>query len=49
VALSKDEVVQKAMPGEMYRLFDEYKTDEWERFMSSTTDWDADTYMDYLP
>lgn len=49
IALSKDEVVQAAMPGEMYRLFDEYKTDEWERFMHTTTDWDAETYMDYLP
>ena len=49
VALSKDDVVQQAMPGEMYRLFHEYKTDEWERFMHTTTDWDAETYMDYLP
>jgi len=48
-ALSNDEVVQAAMPGEMYRLFHEYKTDEWERFMHTTTDWDTDTYMDYLP
>jgi len=49
IALSKDDVVQQAMPGEMYRLFHEYKTDEWERFMHTTTDWDAETYMDYLP
>ena len=47
--LSEDEVIQSAMPGEMYRLFDEYKTDEWERFMHTTTDWDSETYMDYLP
>ena len=48
-ALADDEVVRKAMPGEMYRLFDEYKRDEWERFMHTTTDWDQETYMDYLP
>ena len=48
-ALAADEVIQAAMPGEMYRLFNEYKTDEWERFMHTTTDWDTETYMDYLP
>lgn len=48
-ALSKDEVIQSAMPGDMYRLYHQYKTDEWERFMATTTDWDSDTYMDYLP
>lgn len=48
-ALAKDEVVKSAMPGEMYRLFHEYKTDEWERFMHTTTNWDQETYMDYLP
>ena len=48
-SLAQDEVIQSAMPGEMYRLFHEYKTDEWERFMHTTTDWDQDTYMDYLP
>lgn len=48
-ALSKDEVIKSAMPGEMYRLYHEYKTDEWERFMHTATDWDLDTYLDYLP
>ncbi len=48
-ALAKDEVVKSAMPGEMYRLYDEYKRDEWERFMHTTTDWDVETYLDYLP
>ena len=48
-ALSKDEVVKSAMPGEMYRLFDEYKTDEWERFNHNVSDWDRETYLDYLP
>jgi len=48
-ALAADDVIRAAMPGEMYRLFHEYKTDEWERFMHTTTDWDTETYMDYLP
>jgi glutamine synthetase len=48
-ALADDEVVRSAMPGEMYRLYDEYKRDEWERFMHTATDWDLDTYLDYLP
>ena len=48
-ALSKDPIIQSAMPGEMYRLYHEYKTDEWERFMHTTTNWDLDTYLDCLP
>ena len=48
-ALAADEVVQRGMPGEMYRLYHEYKWDEWERFMATVTEWDQDTYMDYLP
>ena len=48
-ALEQDEVVQRGMPGEMYRLYHEYKSDEWERFMSTVTDWDYDTYMECLP
>ena len=48
-ALAADEVVQRGLPGEMYRLYHEYKTDEWERFMHTVTDWDVDTYLDCLP
>ena len=48
-ALAKDKVIQKGMPGEMYRLFHEYKHDEWARFMSTVTDWDEETYMECLP
>ena len=48
-ALEADEVVQRGMPGEMYRLYHEYKSDEWARFMSTVTEWDADTYMECLP
>ena len=28
---------------------DEYKRDEWERFMATVTEWDLRTYMDCLP
>ena len=48
-ALSKDDVIKSAMPGEMYRLYDEYKRDEWEKFLSTVTDWDVKTYLDCLP
>ena len=48
-ALAKDDVVKSAMPGEMYRLYAEYKRDEWERFMHTTTNWALETYLDYLP
>jgi glutamine synthetase len=48
-ALRQDEVVQKGLPGEMFRLYDEYKSDEVARFMSTVTDWDKDSYMECLP
>jgi glutamine synthetase len=44
-----DEVIKSAMPDEMYRVFMHYKRDEWERFMSTVTRWDLETYWDYLP
>ena len=47
-ALKNDEVIRSAMPGEMYRLYDEYKRDEWERFHTAT-EWDLKTYLDCLP
>ena len=48
-ALAQDEVIQSSMPGEMYRLYDEYKRDEWERFLATVTEWDTETYLDCLP
>ena len=48
-ALEKNETVRRAMPDEMYRVFMHYKRDEWERFMSTVTDWDLKQYWDYLP
>ncbi len=48
-ALEQDEVIKSAMPGEMYKVFTHYKNDEWERFNHTVTNWDVDTYLDYLP
>ncbi|MFN3612979.1 MAG: glutamine synthetase family protein, partial [Rubrimonas sp.] len=48
-ALAADEVVKSALPGEMYRLYHEYKTDEWERFNHDVSDWDVKTYLHALP
>ena len=47
--LAEDEVIKSALPGEMYRLFDEYKRDEWIRFLATTSDWDVDNYLHCLP
>jgi glutamine synthetase len=47
--LDKDETIKSAMPDEMYRVFTHYKRDEWEKFMSTVTNWDLQTYWDYLP
>ena len=33
----------------MYRVFMHYKTDEWERFISTVSDWDVKEYLDVLP
>ena len=48
-ALEADEVIKKAMPGEMYTVFMHYKRDEWERFCATVTDWDVNEYLDILP
>ena len=34
---------------EMYKVFNWYKRDEWEKFLGATTQWDLDTYLDCLP
>jgi glutamine synthetase len=48
-ALEGDEVVRSALPGDMYRVFMHYKRDEWERFISTVSDWDVKEYLDILP
>ena len=47
--LENDNVIQSAMPGDMLKVFTEYKRDEWERFLATPTQWDLDTYLDCLP
>ena len=44
-----DEVVQSAMPGRLYKVFDWYKRDEWERYLAAVTDWERDEYLEVLP
>ena len=36
-----DEVIKRAMPDEMYRVFTHYKGDEWEKFNATVTEWDV--------
>ena len=48
-ALQADELLKTALPGDMYRVFMHYKTDEWERFISTVSDWDIKEYLDVLP
>ena len=48
-ALDNNEVIKSSMPDEMYKVFKHYKTNEWETFNHTVTDWDLETYWDYLP
>jgi glutamine synthetase len=48
-ALEQDEVIQSALPGDMYRVFMHYKRDEWERHCATVTEWDVQEYLDVLP
>jgi len=48
-ALAEDEVVRGALTGRLYSVFEHYKRDEWERFLSAVTDWERERYMDVLP
>ena len=47
--LARDDVIMSALPDEMYRVFQHYKNDEWERFNATVTEWDLDNYWDCLP
>jgi glutamine synthetase len=49
VALERDEVIRSAMPGRLYKVFEHYKRDEWERYLASVTDWERDEYLEVLP
>ena len=48
-ALDEDEVIKAALPNEMYKVFEHYKRDEWERYMATVSDWDVEEYLDILP
>ncbi len=48
-ALAADEVVRGAMPGRLYKVFEHYKRDEWERYLSAVTDWEREEYLEVLP
>jgi glutamine synthetase len=48
-ALADDDVIRSVMPGELYRIYDEYKRDKWNRFIGQTSDRDVKTYLDCLP
>jgi len=48
-ALEADEIVRQALPGDMWKVFWHYKTDEWIRFISTVSDWDVKEYLDVLP
>jgi glutamine synthetase len=48
-ALEQDEVAKSALPGEMYKVFMDYKRDEWETFLATVTEWDLEHYIDCLP
>jgi glutamine synthetase len=48
-ALEADEVIREAMPGRLWKVFDWYKRDEWERYLAAVTDWERDEYLEVLP
>ncbi len=48
-ALEKNELIKQALPDEMLRVFLHYKRDEWEKYNSTVTNWDLETYWDCLP
>ena len=48
-SLAADEVIRAALPGKLYDIYSEFKRDEWERFLSTVTQWDIDRYMDFIP
>ena len=38
-----------AMPGRLYKVFEHYKRDEWERYLAAVTDWERNEYLEVLP
>jgi glutamine synthetase len=48
-ALAEDGVVRSALPDALYDAFVEYKTDEWERFCGTVTEWHREMYLRAIP
>jgi len=48
-ALEQDDVIRSAMPGKLYDLYQEYKQDEWTRFLREVTNWDIERYLHCVP
>ena len=42
-------MVCAALSGDMYRVYDWYKRDEWNKFIWQVSDWDVNMYLDCLP
>ena len=47
--LAGNDVIRSALPGNLYRVYDWYKRDEWNKFIGEVSDWDVKTYLDCLP
>jgi glutamine synthetase len=47
--LERDDVVRSAMPGKLHSLYQEYKRDEWIRFLREVTNWDVAQYLHCVP
>ncbi|MEB3022996.1 MULTISPECIES: glutamine synthetase family protein [Mycolicibacter] len=48
-ALEADPVIRAALRGHLYDVYTDIKRDEWERFLATVTEWDVETYMDFVP
>jgi glutamine synthetase len=48
-ALAADDVIRGAFPGRLYKVFNHYKRDEWERYLAAVTDWEREEYLEVLP
>ena len=44
-----DDVVRGRCPAGLYKVFDHYKRDEWERYLAAVTDWEREEYLEVLP
>ena len=43
------QLIKDAIPGRLYKVFDWYKRDEWERYLAAVTDWEREEYLEVLP